>query len=349
VASNEPPRFPLAVASFAYKTEFVLFRLTLEIEGRYFPFLIEKPVFSVGGPHHLLVTMEHQHPDPQSGVGVGVGGVLRLCSLAAGKVPDGFKRHEDMPELPDNGGLRPGGSYMFSELPGSVQEFSRTIGRELMGPPRRVFELIRWRFNIFGPPQPYGFRALEWSEDGSEWHPIPSEIQLRGGYSQVGIPMTPDRVAEIEGLLRADASEPIGHRLLREARTSLGQHLASALIMGMTALEIRLKELIGDLVPDAAWLANNSPSPPVVQLLREYLPILPVRAMINGEVRPPPEDVLVTLRKGTTMRNMAAHHDPSGLDYDAVAKVLEAVEYVLWMCDYYAGNTWAVEHLKTDP
>ena len=292
---------------------------------------------------------------------MGVGGVLRLCSraefdpppkaagglraIAAGKVPDGFKRHEDMPELPDNGRFRPDGSYMSSELPGALQEFSRTIGQDLIGPPRRVFELIRWRFGIFGPPLPYGFRALEWSDDGSDWHPIPSQLQLRGGYSQVAIPMTIDRVAAIDDLLRSDATEPIGHRLLREARSSLGQHLASALIIGMTAVEIRIKELIEDLVPNAAWLANNSPSPPVVQLLREYLPILPVRAMINGSVRPPPEDVLATLKKGTTMRNLAAHRDPSGLDYDAVAMVLEAVEYVLWMCDYYAGNIWALEHL----
>src|SRR5918992_486833 len=50
----------------------------------------------------------------------------------------------------------------------------------------------------------------------------------------------------------------------------------------------RRKNFVAELVPDAEWLVEEAPTPPLVSMLKNYLPKLPAKSTIEGGVLPPP-------------------------------------------------------------
>lgn len=136
--------------------------------------------------------------------------------------------------------------------------------------------------------------------------------------------------------------------MFREAWTQVDLNPRSALAIGISALEAGLKELISDLVPGAEWLARNAPTPPVVNILREYLPLLPARAKISGQVLSPPEAVIKAIVSGVQRRNRLVHGALPEVELGEVKKLLTAVRDVLWLCDYYRGLEWALDHLSPE-
>ena len=105
--------------------------------------------------------------------------------------------------------------------------------------------------------------------------------------------------------------EPLAHVLLREAlAASESRNWATALVMAMTAIEIGVKHLISQLVPEAAWLAEHLPSPPIDAILRDYLPIMPARLLVNGMILLPPPRLIRTIKNGSTARNTTVMREP---------------------------------------
>jgi hypothetical protein len=114
-------------------------------------------------------------------------------------------------------------------------------------------------------------------------------------------------------------------------------------------LEAGIKELIADLVPQAEWLARNAPTPPIYDILKNYLPTLPVRGKINGRVPAPPERILGTIRNWVLRRNILVHGSKRlNIDPDNLAELLIAVRDVLWLCDYYRGSEWTIDYLSSE-
>jgi hypothetical protein len=331
----------------------VQFRLTYTVDA--FTNLADQPKLIVSGDPVVVVGLEAHDRDPRDATKPVTlltaaatmtppsKAATALHELAAGEMPTGAKvdqrridRWGDKPFPP-----------MFNELPGSLQEFSRTVSRLLSDAAVRVFEVLRWRFEIGGPPRPYASRGIEWSDDGETWHSFPTAMHVRASVATIGTPLPPERVQEINDLLDSGAQEPLAHFMLREARASAVRHDVSALVMAMAAAEIGLKQLTAQLVPAATWLVENVPSPPLVRMLIEYLPLLP-RVNTEPALVPPPDSVLKALRKGVTIRNSAAHVGARRLDPDDVDEVLNAVHDLLCLFDYYAGQGWALEHLSYD-
>jgi hypothetical protein len=118
----------------------------------------------------------------------------------------------------------------------------------------------------------------------------------------------------------------------------------------MAALEIGIKEYIAACAPDAAWLAENAPTPPVVNMLTEYLPTVPPVA--GGHAFPPLDDEWIkVLKVGVTLRNALAHRGEQ-ISSDRLDKTLRAVRNVLWTLDAARGMSWAAEYvtaLDEDP
>src|SRR5438270_11607402 len=88
------------------------------------------------------------------------------------------------------------------------------------------------------------------------------------------IEVSGEAAQELQALLDKRVSEPLAHALLREGWSQRRENPSSALLIGMAALEIGIKEYIAECVPDAAWLAENAPTPPIVNMLTDYLPTL---------------------------------------------------------------------------
>lgn len=337
----------------------MIFEHTLMIDGGVLSNLKDAVTLRLAGNPPIAVTVQFHEDDRQPGTSrlfvqsraekdPPPKAAQAIRDLAAGVVPTGVRRDVRRPEfdppapLPDDGAPLKRTLY-FDELPGSLQDFSKSISPVLSGASRRVYELVRWRYGLIGGPRPYSSRGTLWAEnDEGPWHPLPEEMSVHVTVATAGVPLTDDRVEELQALLDGAAEEPIAEVIFREATEGLSQNLASSLVMAMVALEVRVKDLISELVPDAGWLATNSPMPPIVRVLTEYLPLLPVRA----DFKPIPASVLGTIRKGVTMRNVTAHANPMKLKFDDVEAVVNAVKDVLAICDYLAGYTWALRRLS---
>lgn len=154
--------------------------------------------------------------------------------------------------------------------------------------------------------------------------------------------------AEIGELLREGASEPVAHSLFREAWEQRIQNPRSAVVVGVAALEVGVKQCVADLAPATAWLVENLPSPPAVKILADYLPSLPARQNFAGKALPPPESILRTLERAVQVRNRMAHVTGDPPKSPFVREALEGIRDVLWLLDYYRGQRWALDHIRAE-
>ena len=90
----------------------------------------------------------------------------------------------------------------------------------------------------------------------------------------------------------------------------------------------------------------NVPSPPIVQMLREYLPKLPVsQALPSGKVFPPPDATLAVIKKAVQQRNQITHAG-SETTTEFIDETLGAIKDTLRLLDYYRGHDWASTYMS---
>jgi len=117
-----------------------------------------------------------------------------------------------------------------------------------------------------------------------------------------------ERMSEVQRLLDADLDMPVGHELLVEAGEYAFASPRSSLVLSLAALEVGFKDLVGKLVPGAAWLVAEVPSPPLERMLRDYLPSLPKVLEINvGAADTLIPTVTAEVRKANDLRNNLVH------------------------------------------
>lgn len=312
--------------------------------------------FRLGGPHDVTVKVQNteNHNDLRCEARGHYEAKPKIRSaleaLRDGRVPDRDTSLEEAEqelekELAD--GRISEYSSPWDVLPNYLKDFSLRVNAELGEAVKRTVDVLRWRGAIHGPHSPLSSSRSDWSSDGKEWHMFPQGALIaRLGISSHTVHIFERNLAGINGLLAAGAAEPLGHRLFREAWGQRAGNPRSALVIGVAALEVRLKELVSSLAPEAEWLVGNVPSPPLVRMLQEYLPLLPVKSKIGGKVLPPPQEIIESLKKGVSLRNQIAHTGGKPLKYDTLEEVLLAVRDVLWLLDYYGGFEWAYEHLR---
>ena len=338
----------------------MLFRLTRAVRGYQLQYRDSLSV-NVGGPPAFVVVLRHE-----PGEGQAYGEVIlevtgdfapprrsaeALRELADGLLPADSRPDEDLAsEIKDRRLPESGRGLRFSELPNPLRDFIRDVTGQLTSTAHEVFELIRWRRAMPGPVQSLWLRRLEgieWCDDAGNWRRLPPDVQFQAGPAYVLPLSTPEEVASLQAMAASGIREPLAHALLREAQRASGQQeYASALVMAIAALEIGVKRLIGTLIPAAEWLVLYSPSPPIVSILRDYLPTIPAGESIGGFVVSPPTEILKTLNDAVTARNATVHRGQGELRQDFIAEVLDAVADVLWMCDYFTGQRWAYQNLS---
>ena len=235
----------------------------------------------------------------------------------------------------------------LARFPEHFRGFVSSAHDELKDYTRRTVLVMRWRMDSAGPHDPFSTRGMEWSRDGRFWHFAPSNTSVRGEV-RGGLRVSDPILEQVHQLVVDGRSEPLDHQMLREAWNQRYENPRSALVIGMAALELGVKRCIGTLVPDAEWLASYAPTPPLVQILTDYLPKLPAKGRFGGAVKAPPEDILKVLKKAVVARNQLVHAGSTKPTGDDVDPVLQAVRDVLWLLDFYNGSAWALEHLRAD-
>jgi hypothetical protein len=269
-----------------------------------------------------------------------------FSKLAEDRLPDGHPPAEEWPKQLDyvdsEGSISPNYVVPMWLMPSAFQDFASQLRSELHAAAEAALGVLRWRSRSLGPPQPFSSRGLSWSFDGKGWHRMPSTGTVDVISSDL-LELTREAATELQTLLDGNRLEPLGHVLFREAWSQRRSNRRSSLLLGITALEIGIKEYIAACVPDAEWLAMNSPTPPVVNMLTEYLPTL--TAPGDGAALQPFEDETVeALKVGVGVRNRLAHR---GADVTAkrLLPTLRAVRNVLWALDVALGYGWAEGHM----
>ncbi|HEX9798920.1 MAG TPA: hypothetical protein VGC00_02005 [Thermoanaerobaculia bacterium] len=236
----------------------------------------------------------------------------------------------------------------LNQFPEHFGSFIATVDRELSDLARRTASMFRWRANLPGPHNPFSTRGLHWSFDETFWHPLPGDYRAVFHHAFDSIKISTQVLDDTKRSVANGESCPLDHDLFREAWEERFSNPRSAVVIGIAAAELGVKRLIATLVPPAEWLATNLPTPPLVRMLTDYLPILPARRTIEGMVKSPPNEVMETLRKGVTIRNQLAHAGSETPSQETVNEVLFAVQDLLWLLEFYAGCEWALGLVRRD-
>jgi hypothetical protein len=216
---------------------------------------------------------------------------------------------------------------------------------------RQTVQLLRWRHGFDVPTQPFAKQTPEWSLDQQTWWRIPMRGQ---GHAYVSLedlgPSAIVRMSEVQSLLDAGDEMPVGHELLTEADEQATLSPRSALVLSLTALEVGFKSMVGELVPTAAWLVAEVPSPPLEKMLRDYLPLLPKSSGIGSNLRDALTDnVLNDVRKAVLLRNNLVHRGEAKIDFRWLYSWLDLCRDLLYLFDFYQGHSWALQHLEYPP
>jgi hypothetical protein len=99
-------------------------------------------------------------------------------------------------------------------------------------------------------------------------------------------------------------------------------------------------------VPGAEWLIENLQTPPLYRMLKEYLPLLPVRLHLEKKTLVPPDELLHEIRTGNDLRNKVSHQGHVKITAEKLDRILRAVSDLLWILDLYQGREWAIQNVQ---
>ncbi|HSU16090.1 MAG TPA: hypothetical protein VLK66_18420, partial [Longimicrobium sp.] len=271
-----------------------------------------------------------------------------ITSLIGNRLPEGIDPgtlHGELREKAPGDDL---GNNLLSldVLPASAREFFNQSYELLSNAVQHVLGVIAWRENLAIPP--FYARAAwpEWSENEVAWKRVPANFRMAMGVINFLGNAAPAEV----GLLLGDpaSGEPLSSELWREAWNLRGQNSRSSLMMGVAALETGIKELIGSVVPDAAWLVENLPSPPVHSLMADYLPQLELLQSWDGGRLRIPAEIIQICRKRIGQRNEIVHGRRSGVRSEDLEEFLLLVRDLLRIFDVSLGREWARRFVRTE-
>jgi hypothetical protein len=214
---------------------------------------------------------------------------------------------------------------------------------------------FRWRMNFSEFQSKTSFSCFEWSKDKVYWNrfnyifPQPA-VHIYELLDASGVPQEElnSLVKELNSLVTTSSTEPIYHELFREAWGLRHGNPRSSIVIGISAAEVAMKECVGELIPDARWLVEESPSPPLMAMIKNYLPLLPFKNRFNGKVLSPPKSVRRDIEEGVKLRNKVVHVGHQVPNNQWLEKILLSVKDFLWLVDYYRGYDWSLTYIRDE-
>lgn len=270
-------------------------------------------------------------------------------AFADRRLPLGTRLPDEYKSWIEEGRIKEGKTIPYGSLPESMRNASQEAFSTLNSLIARTVSCLRWRDGQPGGHNPItSGRLSEYSFDRVNWTPFMGiQVRLVGTFASLGL--SKGEIQEFATFAESGGTEPIGRVLYREAWAQRGSNPRSSLVIGMAAAEVGLKDFIVGLQPETKWLAENVPTPPLIQMLTEYLPTLPAKRTFDGKVRQPPQALLDALRKGIRLRNKTVHvGHQHAIDADSLDDVLYGVSDLLWLLDYYSGFDWALSHMRPE-
>jgi hypothetical protein len=271
-----------------------------------------------------------------------------FAAIAEDRLPEGSDVNEArrLRYVDEDGKIRSNsrGINLLKYYPLPFQTFAEDIHTQLHDCASKVVGITRWR--MARPQGQEAIRLVEayFSFDRQLWKPMPANY-LRGFDYLVFEPISESLETEIRSMLRNGYSEPLGHILFREAWSSRFSNPKSSLLIAIAAAEVGFKQFVSQLVPQAQWLLEHSPLPPLEKMLREYLPLLLANQL--GNQLSIPDSIREEIHKGVSLRDQIAHCD-ADFSSETIYSILMAVSDLLWILDYFSGHTWALQQIRPE-
>jgi len=346
--------------------KYIDFILIINVEGMHFqPHKPEGIEFKVDSEDNLRFVLRPKDPE-EDACGHRLGLECKVyksypASDKQVKFVTAFNKHRKMINVSDEITLpfKPNDEILISEdgicadrfsprrdlLPTYILEIIESVELELNKHADRFFKLLRWRQFCDAPGEVLKSSSLYWRVGEGEYPITP----LDGGTSNVstvngmfGIHWSERHKNDMQNLwLNEGLTEPLGHTLLREAATLSQESPRSSILMITAALETAVKTHISKIVPDAKWLMEKSPAPPIDKILRQYIPLLHKNksGKINFWKKLNPE--INKVEKLIVIRNKIAHTGKLPEITKPVQNYIELVSDFLYIIDVLDGHEWA--------
>lgn len=223
------------------------------------------------------------------------------------------------------------------------------VHTELHAEAARLVQILRWLFNRPWPAQPLDNPHFRWSLDGTRWESAPTrpvDLPIFGGG---GVELD-EAAIELVGRLweSGEVVEPLARQIFLEAVALERENPRAALTLAVTAAEVGVKQFAAAQSSSASegWLISSIQSPPLVRLIRRYLPYFTDKKANEKGGPAVPRHIWKPLEEAVDLRNDVVHAGENPPSEEALAQIFVAVNDFLYLLDWFAGNEWAFRHLQ---
>jgi len=278
---------------------------------------------------------------------IGVACRETLRAIAERRLPKGCDLTADEPGNVQRWLDREMDTFVMTVLDRRIQEEIDEIREDLASQARRFFELLRWLSDAKTSHRPLERGRLEFSIDGRSWskapvHPPAKPVGLRVDW---GIRLDELDWDGFSQFAQGGQSEPVGHSLIREAMSLRREAPRSAVVLASAALETAVKETIHRLAPDATFLVDETPTPPVAKLVKDYLPQLRSLGSDPTWLMPVPSDLRRSINWLVNTRNRVVHNREQLHSFPGLLEAMLHVQDIVWILDYHCGHDWAMRNV----
>jgi hypothetical protein len=297
---------------------------------------------TIGGETHPLTSFDPRHRTVL---------VARHVSAPSPGQAEALRSYFDAHEVRDDGWIT---IPVDHEAEKTACEFLWPLEADLRRAAMHVLGLLRWRFGRTSSAEPLVHERVVWSIGRmSHLLRIPDRDDVERGWA-----LEEDWEDDDSGqafVLRADVEaplqvvvdqqrEPLAHFLRHEAWSLRGLNPRGSLLLAVSAAETALKTFIGEGSPERAWLIQEVPSPPILKLMREYLPLLTDHRTRDGRVIP--KSVTRIIQDAVERRNLVAHEGAPAPDASDLEQILASVGDLLYILDWLSGEDWAFKCIQ---
>jgi len=206
-----------------------------------------------------------------------------------------------------------------------------------------IIGLLRWHFNLECSHNYLKSTSL-YINNNNKFEKISIEEEITF-YYKGNITRSYDSLSNVNKLIEKKVKEPIAHEIYREAKENIKDNPRIAVIMGVAAIEIGLKNSIIELQPQTEWLLKKIQSPPVINMIMQYLPDVPVKSENKYKLS---KQNRTLIEKYIKIRNKLIHTANYEINKNELKKFIELVHDFLYLLDYYKGFKITFDNLNPD-
>jgi hypothetical protein len=221
------------------------------------------------------------------------------------------------------------------------------IENDLMNVGKKLICLIRWTNNLLGTHNPFATRGSYWSIDNVHWYHFPRKFKTFLTSQGETIHLNARGKNKINELLENNVTEPLHHELFREAWVQRTSNPRSAMIIGISSVEVALISTLDILLPDNKRLKRKLKNKPLYKFLDECWNEMAIGNKIF-QITSLPDTLLSLIKEGVIERHKIAHFGFKASNTERVEQILEGIKDLLFIVDCLSGNEFTLLFIRQE-